>query len=64
MAKTKEQIAQSNRERQLRYIENHERIDIKVNKGTKDRIKALGYTSVQGFVKRATMDKIEAEENK
>ena len=55
-------MAMTTNERQKKFNENHERADIKLELGTKDRIKALGYTSIQAFVTQATMQKLEEEE--
>ena len=44
------------------YRATHERINPFFDKGTIDRIRALGYTP-NGFVKEAAMERLEREEN-
>lgn len=55
-------MALSVSERQKKYNAEHERVDIKLVIGTKDRIRALGYTSIQAFATQALMEKLEREE--
>lgn len=53
-----EKKALSNVERQRKYAETHDRVPVWLDKGTLDRIKALGYTG-NAFIKEATMEKLE-----
>lgn len=48
----------TNNDRQKRYAETHDRVPVWLDKGTLDRIKALGYSG-NAFIKEATMEKLE-----
>lgn len=46
-----------------KYDEKFERVNCRLKKGTKDRIKRIGYSSINSFIVSAVMEKIEKEEN-
>lgn len=45
-----------------KYDEKFERVNCRFEKGTKDRIKKVGYKSVNAFIISAVMEKLEKEE--
>lgn len=55
---SKEQKMQNNCDRQKRYRESHDKISTFFEKGTLERIQALGFTG-NAFIKEATMEKLE-----
>lgn len=46
-----------------KYDDKFERINCRLDKGTKKRIEKLGYKSSNDFIKIAVYDKLEKEEN-
>lgn len=43
-----------------KYTDTHDRVNCRLDPGTKDRIKKLGYTTT-GFIKLAVAEKLERE---
>lgn len=44
------------------YDDNFERVNCRFTKGTKERIKKIGYKSVNDYIKLAVMEKLEHDE--
>lgn len=45
-----------------KYDDKFERVNCRLQKGTKDRIEKVGYNSVNAFIVSAVMEKLEKEE--
>lgn len=45
-----------------KYDDKFERINCRLQKGTKERIEKVGYSSVNSFIVSAVMEKLEKEE--
>lgn len=62
MAMTKEEYAQMQRDSQRKYNATHDKITVRCESGTFDRIRTLGYNSINGFIVQAVIEKLEREE--
>lgn len=60
----KEKQLQSRVEAQRKYNATHDVTSLKCQAGTFDRIRKLGYPSINGFAVQAVLEKLEREENK
>lgn len=45
-----------------KYTANMDRVNCRLPKGTKDRIKKIGYASINSFIISAVMEKLEQQE--
>lgn len=64
MPKTEEEKRKSNREAVKRYDARNDRVNCRLPSGTIDRIKRLGYDSINAFILQAVFDRLEKEEKR
>ena len=62
MEKTELKTSESTRKAIKKYDDKFERVNCRFLSGTKERIKKLGYKSINDFIKLAVAEKIEREE--
>lgn len=58
----KKPVKDAQRKAVYKYDEKFERVNCRFNKGTKERIKNVGYKSINTFIISAVMEKLEREE--
>lgn len=61
MAMTSEQYAQMQRDAQRRYNAKHDKITVRTASGTFDKIRELGYVSINDFICKAIKEKLDRE---
>lgn len=60
----KKKVTDAQRRAVYKYDEQFERVNCRFQKGVKDRIKKVGYKSINTFIISAVMEKLEKEESR
>lgn len=62
MEGTERKTSETQRKAVYNYDDKFERVNCRFAKGTKDRIRKIGYKSVNDYIKLAVMEKLERDE--
>lgn len=62
MEGTERKTSEAQRKAVYNYDDKFERVNCRFAKGTKDRIRKIGYKSVNDYIKLAVMEKLERDE--